>query len=103
MELAKVAAGGPTVSPQEWPDDPYRALEVTGDAPFDVRADVYSWGRIFVHAATGTLSERGEESLPDNDVIPRAVRDVVMQSVDVLPSMRPSDMKPVLKALKVWE
>ena len=103
MELAKVAAGGPTVSPEEWPDDPYRALEVTGDAPLDVRADVYSWGRIFVHAATGTLGERGEESLPDDDLIPEAVRDVVMQSVEVLPSKRPSDLKPVLKALKVWE
>ena len=103
MELAKVAAGGPTVSPEEWPDDPYRALEVAGDAPLDERADVYSWGRIFVHAATGTLSERGEERLPDDDVVPEIVRKVVLQSVDVLPSKRPSDMKPVLKALKVWE
>jgi len=40
MELAKVVASGPTVSPDEWPDDPYRAPEVTGDAPLDVRADV---------------------------------------------------------------
>lgn len=103
MELAKVAAGGPTVSPEEWPDDPYRAPEVTGDGPLDARADVYSWGRVFVHAATGKLCEWGEESLPENVRIPKAVRDVVMQSVEVLPSKRPSDMKPVLKALRVWE
>jgi len=102
MELAKLAAGGPTVSPDEWPDDPYRAPEVTGDAPFDVRADVYSWGRIFVHAATGTLSERAEESLPENDSIPQSVREVVLRAVDVLPSGRPSDMKPVLKAMQGW-
>jgi serine/threonine protein kinase len=102
MELAKVASPGPTVSPDEWPDDPYRALEVAGDAPPDVRADVYSWGRIFAHAATGALSERGEESLPRDD-IPEAVRDLVRQSVEVLPSKRPKDMKPILKALKVWQ
>jgi serine/threonine protein kinase len=102
MELAKVASPGPTVSPDEWPDDPYRALEVAGDAPLDVRADVYSWGRIFAHAATGELSERGEESLPKGD-IPETVREVVMQSLEVLPSRRPKDMKPILKALKVWQ
>ena len=103
MELAKVVRGGPTVSPNEWPDDPYRAIEVTGDAPLDERVDVYSWGRIFVHAATGTLIDRGEESLPEGDMIPPPVRDVVMQSVQVPPSLRPRDMKPILKALKVWE
>lgn len=102
MELAKVTAGAPTVAPDEWPDDPYRAPEVSGDAPFDVRADVYSWGRIFVHAATGTLSERGEESLPENGAIPPAVRDVVLEAVEVLPSQRPDDLKPVLKAMQGW-
>jgi serine/threonine protein kinase len=102
MEMAKVAAGRPTVSPSEWPDDPYRALEVNSDAPIDVRADLYSWGRIFVHGATGQLSERGEESLPNTDHISRAVRELVMQCVEVLPSKRPNDIQPVLKALKVW-
>lgn len=103
MELAKVAAGGPTVSPEEWPDDPYRAPEVTGDTPFDERADIYSWGRIFVHGATGKLCERGQETLPTNSAIPRAVREVVLQAVEVLPSARPNDLKPVLKALRSWE
>ena len=103
MELAKVIAGGPTVSPDEWPDDPYRALEVTGNTPIDARADIYSWGRIFVHAATGSLCERGEEELPSNDIIPEAVRSIVMQSVELLPADRPSDMKVILNALKGWE
>jgi serine/threonine protein kinase len=102
MELAKVAAGGPTVSPDEWPNDPHRAPEVTGDAPVDERADIYSWGRIFVQAATGVLSERGAESLPQSRGIPDAIREVVLQAVDVLPSQRPSDLKQVLKALKDW-
>ena len=48
LELAKLSEGVPTVSPQEWPEDPYRAIEVGGDAPIDARADLYSWGRIFV-------------------------------------------------------
>lgn len=103
MELAKVATGGPTVSPEEWPDDPYRAPEVAGDGPFDVRADIYSWGRIFVHGVTGKLCERGQEKLPIGNAIPRAVREVVLQAVEVLPSTRPSDLKPVLKALRSWQ
>lgn len=103
MELAKLNSGGPTVSPEEWPDDPYRALEVSDDRPLDVRADIYSWGRIFVHAATGNLSERGQESLPDDEKIPAVVRDAVLQSIEVLPSQRPQNMQAILKALKVWQ
>ena len=102
MELAKLVPGGPTVSPEVWPDDPYRALEVCGNAPLDVRADIYSWGRIFVHAASGELPERGEESLPHDDIIPAVVREIVMQSVELSPSKRPSDMSTILKALQVW-
>lgn len=103
MELAKLVAGHPTVSPDEWPDDPYRALEVVGETPFDVRADIYSWGRLFVHGATGQLCDRGKERLPRNKKIPQVVREIVMQSVEVLPSQRPDNMRAILKALKVWE
>ena len=63
LELAKLGEGQPTVSPDEWPDDPYRALEVSGDGPVDARADIYSWARIFMHAATGCLDERGCENV----------------------------------------
>ena len=101
MELAKLVNGGPTVSPSEWPDDPYRALEVGGDAPVDVRADLYSWGRIFVHAATGELSERGAERLPQGE-FPDVVREVVLQCVAITRSQRPSDMKLILNALRRW-
>ena len=102
MELAKLASGAPTVSPGQWPDDPYRAMEVGGDTPVDVRADLYSWGRIFVHAATGKLSERGEERLP-NPEIPDVVRDVVIQCVAITRSQRPADMKAILQVLRRWE
>ena len=102
MELAKIAESGVTVSPKEWPDDPYRALEVTGNTPMDVRADVYSWGRIFVHAANKTLPDRGEESLPAGDHIPGRVRELVLQSVELLPKDRPKSMNEICKALKRW-
>lgn len=101
MELAKLNAGAPTVSPPEWPNDPYRALEVEGESPVDARADVYSWGRIFVHAATGKLPERGTESLSSVD-LPKSIRAVALQAVSLVRSDRPDGMKPVLKALKGW-
>ena len=102
MELAKIAGSGATVAPKEWPDDPYRALEVTGNTPLDVRADVYSWGRIFFHAATGSICERGAETLPDGDMIPPAVGELALQSVELLPDNRPDNMESILKALEGW-
>ena len=102
MELAKLTEGVPTVSPEEWPDDPYRAIEVGGDAPADCRADLYSWARIFVRAATGTLGDRGSEDISNVDV-PDAVRAVVKQCLAITRSDRPADMKTIVKVLKSWE
>jgi len=101
LELAKLTERLPTVSPEQWPDDPYRAVEVGGDAPIDVRVDLYSWGRIFVHAATGRLPERGQEQLTD-ERMPDLVRQVVLQCVAVPRSKRPDNMSMVLTALKAW-
>ena len=39
MELAKINEGGPTVAPEEWPDDPYRATRSRG-----IRADLRKRG-----------------------------------------------------------
>ncbi|MEZ6077688.1 MAG: protein kinase [Pirellulaceae bacterium] len=102
MELAKLSSGKPTVSPEQWPDDPYRALEVCGGAPCDERADVYSWARIFIHAANGFLPLRGEEQLHKNVSIPNKVREVVLKAVSITPSGRPSEMAEVLNILRVW-
>lgn len=102
MELAKLTKGGPTVAPSEWPEDPYRAPEVDGSAPIDQTADIYSWGRIFVHAAVGSLPERGDEVLPADTFVPDAVRDLVTQAVDVFPDDRPKSFEPIIKALKDW-
>ena len=101
LELAKLTQGGRTVSPDEWPDDPYRALEVTGETPIDLRADLHSWGRIFVHAATGQLCERGAENLTDVE-LPDPVREIVMQTVAVARTLRPDGFREILKVLKRW-
>jgi serine/threonine protein kinase len=101
MELAKIGDSGPTVAPEEWPDDPYRAPEVEGSAPISERADIYSWGRIFAHAALGSLPDRGNEDLSDVD-LPKGVQEVVEQSLAINPSGRKTDLKKILKALKAW-
>ena len=101
LELAKLTDGRPTVAPNQWPDDPYRALEVGADAPIDQRVDIYSWGRLFVHAAEGTLPDRGCEQLPRAD-IPDAVKRLVLKCVAPPRSKRPSDMNEILAVMKAW-
>lgn len=101
LELAKLTGDGPSVAPEEWPKDPYRAVEVGGDQPVDERADLYSWGRIFVQAATGGLPERGKEELPANRV-PEDVRRFVVQSIAIPRSKRPESFKPLFAAARTW-
>lgn len=101
LELAKLTDGEPTVSPEDWPYDDYRALEVGGEAKIDARADLYSWGRIFVHAANGSLPDRGEETLGRTDV-PEPVRRFVLQCVAMPRSKRPPNATKLLKALRAW-
>lgn len=101
LELAKLSERLPTVSPDQWPDDPYRAVEVGGDTPVDERADLYSWGRIFVEAATGRLPDRGQERLAD-ERIPEPVREVVHACVAGPRSQRPGSVRDILAALKTW-
>ena len=102
MELAKLTSGKPTVSPERWPDDPYRALEVCGGSACDPRADVYSWARVFVHAANGSLPPRGEEQLHPSGAIPNKVRELVLKAASITPSARPTNMTEVLEVLRVW-
>ena len=101
LELSKLTEGGPSVSPDDWPDDPYRALEVDGNQPIDERADVYSWGRIFVHAATGRLPDRGAEDLTDSE-LPDRVKELVMDCVAIGRSERPANIEEVRSNLKGW-
>lgn len=103
FELGKLTDGRPTVSKEEWPVDPYRAPEV-GKSRLDVRADIFSWGRLFVRVATGQLPENGTESRALNAaLLPRSIRDFVASCVDVIPRNRPSTMADVLTILDRWK
>jgi serine/threonine protein kinase len=103
FELAKLLEGGPTVSPNEWPVDFYRAEEVAGDAPIDERADVYSWGRIFVQAACGTLVGFGKESAAIAPLdLPDDIKTLIKRCTAAPRSQRPQTMREVLTVLKRW-
>ncbi|TWU34891.1 protein kinase domain-containing protein [Novipirellula artificiosorum] len=102
LEMAKINKGGPTVAPAVWPDDPYRALEVTGSKEITEKADIYSWGRIFAHAAWGNLPERGKEEIERLTKLPTKTRDVVNLSLQITPSARKVTLKQIVDSLKAW-
>ena len=60
LELAKLLDGSPTVS-LRWNETPYLAPEVHS-GKVDARSDIFSWGQILYHAATGTRPDEDSES-----------------------------------------
>jgi serine/threonine protein kinase len=104
FELAKLLDGQPTVAPKGgWPDDPFLAAEVAARGTVDERADIYSWGRIFVAAATGAVPAKGVEAGPLSKVpLPESLKSCVLQCVARPRSERPKDMRTVLKLLRRW-
>lgn len=103
FEQSKLLDGSPTVSPL-WSDDPYRAPEVTTSTQLDGRADLYSWGRIFVHAAVGRIPEMGKEKeLVDRMKLPLAVRNTVLRCVAVPLEGRPESVEAVLGTIRDWQ
>lgn len=103
FEMSKLLDGSPTVSPdQGWPEDDYRASEV-GPGRVLPQADIYSWGRIFLHAATGSLPPCGEELTQVTKLkVPKPVFAVLKAALERLPSRRPKSMDEVLKAIETW-
>ncbi len=104
FELAKLLAGGPTVSPgNEWPEDPYRAEEV-GPSEVTVQADLYSWARILVHAAIGQLPDRGEDiGALTRGGLPKKVWAIARRCLELAPSHRPTSMQEVEEVLRDWK
>ena len=104
FELAKLLDGVPTVSPVGgWPDDPYLAEEVVSRGTVDGRADLYSWGRVFVHCLAGRLPEPGADAdAVRNSTLPPAVRAVLSSCLALPKSDRPASVADVLKAIKKW-
>jgi serine/threonine protein kinase len=104
FELAKLLDGAPTVSPPgDWPDNPYLAPEVVSRGTVDERADLYSWGRVFVHALLGHLPEPGPDAnAVRSSGLPPAVRAVLIACLALPKSDRPAAVADVQKVLKRW-
>jgi serine/threonine protein kinase len=104
FELAKLLDGVPTVSPTGgWPDDPYLAEEVVSRGTVDGRADLYSWGRVFVHCLLGHLPDPvADADAVRNATLPATVRTVLISCLALPKSDRPASVADVLKALKKW-
>jgi serine/threonine protein kinase len=101
FELAKLLDGNPTVS-EDWPVDLYRAPEVqTGEV--DVRADFYSWGRIFVHAALGRLPPPGKDAEAVRmTALPKRVLRLLLRCLSRPRSRRPENAEVVLRSVRNW-
>jgi serine/threonine protein kinase len=104
FELAKLLDGGPTVAPADgWPDDDYRAVEVDSTSAVDARADIYSWGRIAIHAVCGALPAKGAEAgALDGVTLPTAVKKTLLACVAAPRSDRPATIEEVLAGIKKW-
>jgi serine/threonine protein kinase len=104
FELGKLFDGSPTVS-ADWPGDPYRAPEI-GDEPLteqDQHVDLYSWGRVLVHAASGGLPPmRQEGACLDATGLPPRVREIALRCLAPEAKDRPRTADEVLKAIRYW-
>lgn len=106
FELAKMLGNWPTVVDRsDWQKDPYRAPEVAaGGEDLGPEIDVYSWGRILLHAATGSVPELGGEVAALESVrLPKSVREIVVAAVQPLRSKRPHSFEEVIRALRSWK
>ena len=102
FEMAKLLDRRPTVSPSDrWPEDDYRAPEVGGPQPPTPAADLYSWARILIFAATGTAppSPGRDLALLRELRFPETVHDLVSQCLELDPAIRPQNVAGVLRVL----
>ncbi len=101
FELAKLLDGAPTVS-ADWPDDPYRAPEIESGSASGA-SDLYSWARILVEAATGTLPPKGlENDLLDGAALPVPVRKAALDCLAPGPSDRPKSVQQLVRRIRWW-
>jgi serine/threonine protein kinase len=102
LELAKILDGSPP-TPLDWESNPYVAPELFGGQA-DVRSDLFSWGQVLYHAATGDappkLPTRG---LFDAVNVPDFVKSTAVKCVSKGPSGRPKSIQQVMKTARRWE
>lgn len=103
FELSKLLDGSPTVSTDAWLVDPYRAPEASSD-DVDLRADIYSWGRIMIELMLGELPAVGGEksALKDSALHPEEEK-LLGRCVSVSRRSRPKGFAKVLTELKQWK
>ena len=101
LELSKLGQGQPTVKSLVR-SNPYLAPEVLSpDSQPNCAVDVYSWGRLFVHAATGKLPPAGQEShAMKSTACSKAVKEVVLSAVTINPEKRQGGMDSIIRTLK---
>jgi hypothetical protein len=105
FELGKLLDGSPTVS-ANWPGDPYQAPEIGGRdlTENDTNVDLYSWGRILVHAATWNLPPKGDDAAAaDAAPLPPRVRAVLKKCLSPDAEERPQQVDEVIKAMRGWK
>lgn len=106
FELGKLLDGGTTVAPTEsWPVDEFRAPEVEGNPNVDARADIYSWGRLAVLLACGSLpaSPRACTAMLGNASLPKRIVDLIAKCIARSRAQRPATIQQVLRGLRNWK
>jgi serine/threonine protein kinase len=103
LELAKLLDGTPP-TPVDWRKNPYVAPEMSGNDAIDARSDLFSWGQILYHAATG--NEPPGEPKPgqfDGVDLPDFVKKTAAKCISTGRSNRPRDVRAILKTARSWE
>lgn len=103
FEMAKLLDRRPTVSPRDrWPEDDYRAPEVGGPRDPGPHADVYSWARILLHAASGCVppSPGRDIELLDQLNLPKAIAAIAAKCLELDAKKRPNGMTAIRRALQ---
>ncbi|MBX3412418.1 MAG: protein kinase [Pirellulales bacterium] len=105
FELAKLLDTDLTVSNKHyWQTDPFRAPEVTAGGDVDVRADIYSWGRIAAQLVAGELPKAGDEEVVVSELrIPKGIGELIVACTQLPRSKRPADMASVQRELRTWK
>ena len=101
LELAKLTEGAVSVS-ESWDADPFRAPEIENDE-ITPSVDLYSWGQVLFHAATGRLpSSPADQDQFEALELPDAVKEIARQCVSVSYKFRKHSVTEVLNGLGGW-
>ncbi|MBL8820390.1 MAG: protein kinase [Planctomyces sp.] len=102
FELAKLPAGGPSVS-GSWPETRYRAPEIDGKDALP-SADVYSFAVVALATLNQGLPRAGQEAECVNSLaVPRPLKNLLIQGLIPSPQLRLQSISPFIPVLERWE